>query len=163
MSRLIKVAFSFAVGLAALSGGTALALEKAANQAAAKAAADKRGALFEEMGDLMDRKLGPAVRNPAAFDAAGVNIAATRMAALAAQIPGAFSVDTRGFRVMTSAKDNVWQTQPDFLSKAKTLSGALANLQKVAGAGGDRRAVGAAIMQVGQSCKSCHETYKVPD
>lgn len=163
MSRLVRVAFFFSAGLAVMSGGAALALEKAANQAAAKAAADKRGAMFEEMGDLMDRKLGPAVRNPAAFDAAGVKAAATRMSALAAQIPALFSTDTRGFRVTTSAKDNVWQTHPDFLTKAKALNGALANLQKVAGASTDRKVVGAAIMQVGKNCKACHDTYKVPD
>lgn len=163
MSRLVKGAFFFSAGLAILSGGSALALVKATDQAAANAAADKRGATFEEMGDLMDRKLGPAMRNPAAFDPAAIKATAARMATLAGQIPANFSTDTRGFRVKTSAKDVVWQTHPDFLAKAKALSGALANLQKVAGVSTDRKVIGTAIMQVGQSCKSCHETYKVPD
>lgn len=159
MNKLIKTSIMAATAALVLTSGAALAIEKAANLAAAKAAADKRGILFEDMGDLMDKKLGPMVRSPSAFDAAVAKTTATQMATLANQIPAAFAVDTRGFRVMTRARDEIWQKHPDFLTKQKALTTSLANLQKVAG-GGDRKAVSQAIVQLGQTCKNCHTSYK---
>jgi len=159
MRRLSSASLAAALGAVVMSASAAFAVERATNQAAAAAAANQRADLLQGLGDEMDMTLGPMVRNPARFDAAAAKASADKMAGLAARIPAAFSVDTRGFRVRTSAKDNIWETFPDFQAKARALSGAIAGLQQAA-AGGQRDAVVQAIVKVGQTCRACHTGYK---
>lgn len=157
MKRLNSAILAAAGAAFLLSAGVAYA-GAAANLAAATAAADQRGDLLEDLGHEMD-VLAPMVRNPDAFNAGTAKATADKMAALAGRIPAAFQTDTRGFRVKTSAKDNIWQTMPDFLAKSRALNEAIANLQK-ATASGQRPAVVPAIAQVGQACRNCHTSYK---
>lgn len=158
MRRLATSSLAVMAIVGCLSAGAVSAVDKAGDQAAAAAAVNRRRAILASLGDEMD-KLGPMVRNPAAFNAATARASAGSMTGLAARVPSAFSVDTRGFRVVTSAKDDIWQAYPDFLSKSKGLTLALSNLQRAA-AGGERASVVAAIVQVGQSCRACHTIYK---
>lgn len=148
-----------AASAVAMSAGSALAHQKAADQAAAEVATDDRVILLEDLGYLMDARLGPMVRNAASFDAAAAKATAGEMAELAAQIPAAFAIDTRGFRLATNARDNIWESHDDFLDRSRALDAALADLQALSD-GAEHRVAARAILQVGQACSACHDAYK---
>jgi len=59
----------------------------------------------------------------------------------------------------TRAKPEIWQNKADFESKLKDLDQALVALAK-ATAGGDKKAIGAAVGDAGKACKACHDEYK---
>lgn len=158
MKNSLKIICAAALSLT-VAAGPGSAQEKAADQAAAEAAADERVLLLEDLGYFMDARLGPMMRDASAFDAAVAASTAAEMAELAAQIPTAFSVDTRGFTLVTNARDSVWEDHQHFLEKQQELQAALADLQEIA-AGGERPSTLQAIVKVGQACGSCHDAHR---
>ena len=56
----------------------------------------------------------------------------------------------------------IWENMEDFSAKMDDLRSTSAALQTAA-ASGDRKAIGKAVGDVGQSCKACHDEYKSED
>ena len=91
-----------------------------------------------------------------------------RMSAAADQLAQLTAMDiSRGFspgteKGTTRAKPEIWENMADFNAKMEDLRVAAADLQTAA-ASGDRKAIGKAVGDVGQSCKACHDEYKSED
>lgn len=60
------------------------------------------------------------------------------------------------------AKPEVWQKQAEFKEHADHLVEASAKLVKVA-EGGDMKAIGAQMKEVGKACQDCHDDFRKPD
>lgn len=161
MNRLTRI--GVAAVLAAVSAAAAAqAVTKAANQADADKAIQARQAIFKEMNDL-NRPLGPMMRpGGAAIDMALVTANATKIGELAAKIPAAYLVDTRGFTATkTRALDGIWNSQADFKTKADGLVTA-ANAIVAAAKAGDEAATRTALQGMGRACGACHDPYRAP-
>ena len=62
----------------------------------------------------------------------------------------------------TRAKPEIWENRADFDAKLQDLREASVALQ-AAVAGGERKAIAAAIQDTGKTCKACHDEYKSQD
>lgn len=87
---------------------------------------------------------------------AAIEAAAVRMAVWAAQMPDAFPEGSTS----KGARDTLWENFPDFKAKAEANEAAARNLKAVAGTQ-DMQKIVAAAKQVGATCKSCHEAYRL--
>jgi cytochrome c556 len=160
MNRLTRI--GVAAALVAVSAVAASqAVTKAASQADATKAIEARQAIFKQIKDLND-PIAPMLRpNGPAVDAALVAANSAKIAELAAKIPAAYLVDTRGFTGKTRAVDGIWNSQADFKSKADALVAA-ANAAVEAGKKGDAAATKTALQVMGRACGSCHDTFRGP-
>lgn len=160
MNRLTRIGVTAA--LAAVSAvALAQTVTKAADQAAATKAIEARHAIFEEIKNLND-PIAPMLRaNGPPIDGALVATNAGKIAELAAKIPEAFAVDTRGFTGKTRAVDGIWNSPADFKAKADALVTA-ANEAAAAGKSGDAAATRRALGLMGRACGSCHDTFRGP-
>ncbi len=161
MNRLTRI--GVAAVLAAVSAVVAAqAVTKAASQADADKAIKERQAIFQELNEL-NKPLGPMVRpNGPPVDTALVATNAAKMAQLAAKIPAAYLVDTRGFTATkTRALDGIWNSQADFKSKADALATA-ANAAAEAAKSGNADATRTALQGIGRACGSCHDPFRGP-
>ena len=61
----------------------------------------------------------------------------------------------------TDAKPEVWQQHDTFLDKAKKLEQEAGKLEQVASSG-DGAAIGRQVKALGDSCGSCHESFRKP-
>jgi cytochrome c556 len=140
----------------------AQAVTKAASQADADKAIKARQAIFSQINDL-NKVIAPMVRpNGPAVDTALVATNAAKIAELAAQIPAAYLVDTRGFTATkTRALDGIWNSQADFKAKADGLATA-ANAAAAAAKTGDADATKAALGNIGRACGACHDPFRGP-
>jgi len=150
-----------AAALAAVSAiAASQAVTKAADQAAATKAIEARQAIFKQIKDLND-PLGRMLRpGGPAIDTALVATNAAKIAELAAKIPAAYTVDTRGFTATkTGALDGIWNSQADFKTKSDAL---VAATQKAADAAktGDVAATRTAMQGIGRTCGGCHDAYR---
>lgn len=94
-------------------------------------------------------------------DAAIVKANAARLATLSRAVPGWFPRGTGPEAgIKTASKADIWAKGPDFAAKARAFAVSAAALSQAAGSGGD---LAAAARQVGQSCKGCHDPYKISD
>lgn len=156
LTRIGSLAALAAVSTLAMSQG---AVTKAANQAEADKAIEARQAIFEEIKDLND-PLGLMLRRQRPVDPALVATNAAKIAELAAKLPAAYLVDTRGFTATkTGALDGIWNSQADFKGKADALVTA-ANEAATAGKSGDAAATQRALVGIGRACGSCHDAYR---
>jgi cytochrome c556 len=161
MNRLTRI--GMVAALAAVSGIAASqgAVTKAASQADADKAIKARQAIFGEINDL-NKAIAPMVRPNATVDTALVATNAAKIAELAAKIPAAYLVDTRGFTATkTRAVDGIWNSQADFKAKADALVTA-ATAAAEAGKTGDAAATRTALQGVGRACGSCHDPFRAP-
>ncbi|KZB69828.1 MULTISPECIES: cytochrome c [Thalassospira] len=71
--------------------------------------------------------------------------------------PAAFEPKTMDATVKTTATDKVWSDWDDFAGRFPELKEAALAM---AAAAGDKSAMGAAMGNLGKSCKGCHETYR---
>ncbi|MCR9106821.1 MAG: cytochrome c [Gammaproteobacteria bacterium] len=95
------------------------------------------------------------------WDDARMQAAADQLAQLTAMdISRGFSPGTE--KGTTRAKPEIWENMEDFSAKMDDLRSTSAALQTAA-ASGDRKAIGKAVGDVGQSCKACHDEYKSED
>ncbi|HWK36046.1 cytochrome c [Sphingomonas sp.] len=67
-----------------------------------------------------------------------------------------------GQGLKTAAKPAIWQNAADFTAKRTAFANAAASYGAIA-AKGDINAIKAATASVGQTCKSCHESYRDRD
>lgn len=159
MNRLTRIGVA-AVLAAASAVVAAQAVTKAASQADADKAIKARQALFSEINDL-NRPMGPMMRS-APVDTAVVATNAAKIAEVAAKIPDAYLVDTRGFTATkTRALDTIWNSQADFKSKADGLVAA-ANAAAAAARSGDADATRTALQGIGRACGACHDPFRGP-
>lgn len=78
--------------------------------------------------------------------------------AFAASIaPGKFETNTTDASVKTTVKDEIWTDWADFSGRFPAMQQAA---MKLAAAAGDKGAMGAAMGELGKSCKGCHDTYR---
>lgn len=161
MNRLTRI--GMAAALAAVSAvAVAQAVTKAADQAAATKAIQARQAIFEEIKKLND-PMAPMLRSSGPpVDGALIATNSAKIAELAAKIPAAFLVDTRGFAGKTRAVDSIFTSPADFKTKADALVTA-ANAAVEAGKGTDAAATRRALGLMGRACGSCHDAYRGPE
>ncbi|WP_033069404.1 c-type cytochrome [Thalassospira australica] len=88
----------------------------------------------------------PVVRNLAN----GIAFAATAA-------PDAFEPKTMDATVKTTANENIWANWDDFSARFPVLKDAALAM---AAAAGDKSAMGAAMGNLGKSCKGCHDEYR---
>jgi cytochrome c556 len=160
MNRLTRIGMA-----AALAAVSAVAVSQAVTKAASQADADKaikaRQAIFSQINDL-NKPIAPMVRPNSTVDTALVATNAAKIAELAATIPAAYLVDTRGFTATkTRAVDGIWNSQADFKAKADGLATA-AKAAAEAGKTGDATATRTALQGVGRACGACHDSFRAP-
>ena len=163
MALKIRGALAALVAGLALSAGAVQAHDvpaQAPSAPGAKAAWARHGAFrqlggaFKALNDEL-KKDGP--------DKGVLTASATKMNALAGQLPSWFpkgSGPESGFK--TDAKAGIWTDAAGFAAAATKLQGETAKLNQVAGAG-DVNALKAQVRATGAACKTCHETYRVPE
>ena len=158
MSRLNRI--TLLTALAALSGVAGVhAATVAASDAEARKAIEARQHVFDQIKDLNDA-LGKMLKNQSPMDPALAATNAGKIQALAGQIPGAFKVDTRGFKgTKTAALDGIWASEADFKAKADALAAA-AGEAVAAGRSGDAKNTRTALINLGRSCGNCHDSYR---
>jgi cytochrome c556 len=157
MSRLNRI--TLITGLAALSAFAVQAATVAGSEADAKKAIEARQHVFDQIKDLND-PLGKMLRNQSPMDPTVVATNAAKIQTLAGQIPGAFKVDTRGFKsTKTAALDGIWASEADFKAKADALAAA-AGEAVAAGKSGDPKNTRTALIALGKACGNCHDSYR---
>ena len=132
-------------------------LVSAADEDPDQAAAHTRHALMELMGWNMKTVVAMSTGKQE-FSVEAAVIQGERLAQLGAMIGDAFARDTSAADVKTAALPAVWQDSEDFAAKAQALiDNATAYSEAAAGGAGPARK---AFIQLGGSCKGCHENYK---
>jgi len=87
---------------------------------------------------------------------------AERLEAAMSMIPDAFRADTRGFGIKSESLDKVWEENEEFLKLAKDSADASAALA-AASASGSLEEVQGPFMDLGKSCKACHDKFREDD
>jgi cytochrome c556 len=154
------------VGLIAATAVISVAIAQTAtpakDEAAAKVAAEARHEHFESIKkayEPLGAMLKPIDRGGKELDPALVISTAPKLVELANGIVGKFSVDTRGFKVKTDARDAVWASAADFKAKADAMATAVNAAAGVAKSG-DKGATKKAIADIGKTCGACHDSFK---
>ena len=158
MNRLNRI--TLVTALAALSTFAGVqAATVAGSEAEAKKAIEARQHVFDQIKDLND-PLGKMLKRQSPMDPAVVAVNAAKIQTLAGQIPGAFKVDTRGFKgTKTAALDGIWSNEADLKTKADALAAA-AGEAIAAGKSGDAAATQKALIGLGKACGNCHDSYR---
>lgn len=146
MRRLLAIA-GFAVSL-----GVAGAAMAAADLAA------QREADMKAIGGAMKAASG-FVQGKTPFDADAAKAAMEKVAAAATNFPTLFPVGSES--LSDKAAPAIWQNKSDFEAHAAKLAADATTAAAAAAKGAD--AFKMAFMDVGGNCKSCHQTYRLPD
>lgn len=148
-------------GAAILStvAGSALATQEAVSQKHAEAAVEYRQSLYQLVKSNMG-PLGGMAKGAIPYNEDVMMTNAVRLEQLADMMVDYLSVDTRKFDVKTGAKDAIWENFSDVEEKVSAMKTAAVNLQRVVDAG-NKDDYRSAIGNIGASCKSCHDDYKV--
>jgi cytochrome c556 len=154
---MIRVKLFAAVALLVIGGSAGADL----NQDQAERAVETRQSVLHLMGWNM-APLGAMARGRMDFDAARVETNAGRLVALSKMLSDAFAADTRANDVTTEALDVIWEQPEDFATKIDATIEASNRLVTVA-ATGDEGAVREAIGNLGSTCGSCHDDFRVDD
>jgi cytochrome c556 len=120
-----------------------------------------RQAHYKELNGAF-RTINEEIRKDAP-DKAAIVAAASRMKALAADLPGWFpkgSGPETGLK--TAAKAEIWTDAADFAAVASGLQGETAKLEQIAMAG-DMDALKAQVRATGAACKACHDKFRAQD
>ena len=109
--------------------------------------------------------LGAMAKGEAPYDAKVAAAAANNLLAIAnmdnaAMWPAGSGADAPGLADKTRAKPEIWSTYPEITEKQQALTDALTTMAAAAGEGLD--AVRANMGAVGDGCKGCHESFRVP-
>ena len=131
------------------------------DQKQAERAVETRQSVLHLMGWNM-APLGAMARGRIDFDAARVKTNAARLQALTEMMTDAFTADTRGNEVSTEALDLIWEQPDEFAAKIDAVIEASNRLVDAA-ATGDQGAMSKAIGNLGSSCGSCHDDFRVDD
>ncbi len=148
MSRFRTVAWIVAAGL-----GLALGIASAA--ASAGSPVEARQAAMKELG-LSMKGAGAYMAPDAAYDAAKVKALMDTMAADAKKLKNLFPADSAS-DPKTAADPKVWQDKADFNKHLAALGAAAAAAAKAK----DTDAFKPAFKAVGETCKACHDVYRM--
>jgi cytochrome c556 len=154
---MIRVKMLAASALLTFSGYAAADL----SQEQAERAVETRQSVLHLMGWNM-APLGAMARGRMDFDAGRVETNAERLLALSKMLSDAFAADTRANDVSTEALDAIWEQPEAFASKVEATIEASNRLLTVAGTG-DEGAMRSAIGNLGSTCGSCHDDFRVDD
>jgi cytochrome c556 len=102
------------------------------------------------------------VKEKIPYDAREFQIHAERLHFAMSMVADAFKTDTRGFGLKTEAMDKIWEDNEEFLRLAKEAEDASAALAAAA-ASGNFAEVKEPFMEVGKTCKACHDEFKEED
>jgi len=130
-------------------------------QQQAERAVETRQSVLHLMGWNM-APLGGMARGRIDFDADRVETNADRLVALSKMLSDAFAADTRSNDVSTEALDVIWEQPEEFAAKVEATIEASQRLMSVA-ATGDEGAMREAIGNLGSTCGSCHDDFRVDD
>lgn len=144
-----------AVAIAAFAGAVAVA--EAQTNAAASITA--RQEAMKANGGAM-RALTPMVRGEKPWDQQAAIQAATTLNNTAKAIPSAFPQGSGPEVGKTEALPAIWANWADFQAKSKAMETESAKLLQLAKAG-DEAGFKTQFPNVGKSCGSCHETYRL--
>jgi cytochrome c556 len=112
---------------------------------------------FEEIGDAM--KLISRELKAESPDLARMRTGAAKINELAPQVPSWFPPGTGPDVGKTEAKAEIWQKSEDFAAKAQAFREA-ATAFNTAAQGSDLAAIQPALVNLGKSCKACHDLYR---
>ena len=152
-----RIKLFLACALLAIAGSASAEL----NQDQAERAVETRQSVLHLMGWNMS-PLGAMARGRMDFDADRVETNAGRLLALSKMLSDAFAADTRANDVSTEALDVIWEQPDEFAAKVEATIEASNRLLTVA-ATGDEGAMRKAIGDLGSSCGSCHDDFRVDD
>jgi cytochrome c556 len=110
---------------------------------------------MEQINDAM-KPLGAIAKKQAPFDAAVVKASATTIADNLKKAAGLFPAGSGGGESL--AKPEIWTDAAGFDKAMQDAHAAAVALQSVSDEGAYRPALGA----LGQSCKGCHDKYRMP-
>lgn len=141
-----------------LAGMSVMADEGALTQEQAQTAVDARQAAFDDLKTNF-KPLGGMLKGKVAMDADLVATNAASMAEISKTLTALYAIDTSGFSIENRSDVKIWTSMDDFSAKAVALENAALALNTVAQSG-DEKAIKAAMINVGQTCKSCHTEYR---
>ncbi|NLJ52445.1 MAG: cytochrome c [Alcaligenaceae bacterium] len=118
-------------------------------------AIEYRQAAFKLVGDVFGGRLGPVARGDVDFDEETVEANAELLKVLIDLPWVGFGEGTQG----GDSEDSIWTNKDDFDEKARASVVAVAELEEAAESG-DLNKFKAAFANVGQSCKTCHDSYR---
>lgn len=118
-------------------------------------AIEYRQSAFKLIGDIYGARLGAMARGDVDFDADAVKENAEVLKVLINLPWAGFGEGTEG----GNAEDKIWSNKADFDKKAVASIEAVAELENAAESG-DLNKFKQAFAGVGQSCKSCHDSYR---
>lgn len=137
--------------------GAALVAAIAVGAASATDAIRERQQAMKDIGGAM-QKLGAIVKQEAAFDAAVVGENAATVAEALRRSASLFPQDSDEGDVETWAKPEIWSNRVDFEKKLGAAEAAAVELKSVE----VESAFAPALGRLGNTCKSCHQTYRRP-
>ena len=151
-----KIFLTMTAALAVLAGSA-----WAMDQQQAERAADVRQSVLTVIG----WNVGPMsamVKGDVPYDAEQFTLHAERIASVSTMLVDAFRPDTRDAVVETEALDGIWEDFGEF----ERLAGAMtekADALATASRSGDLDVSRAAFLELGQSCKNCHDKFREDD
>lgn len=144
--------------LASLLGSASVLAKPAQSEKQANTAVQFRQALFQLIRSNIGA-LGAMSKGKIPYDRAQMEKNALRLEQLSLMLTDYFVLDTRKFNLQTEALPQVWENHADFVAKADELTVAAVGLKEAAKSA-DKSRYKAAIGQIFNSCKSCHDDYK---
>jgi cytochrome c556 len=148
-----KITLVFAA-LAAMTGAATAAMD----QEQAEKAAEVRQSVLTVIGWNVGPMAG-MVKERMPYDPEQFKLHAERVAYMSTMLVEAFRPDTRGAVVETEALDNIWEDFGEF----ERLAGAMrekADALYAASGKADLQISTAAFLELGQSCKNCHDKFR---
>ena len=140
-----RPSFLFALGLAIVLSGTAIAQQTVSNPTVLK-----RIAAMSTMQDSMKR-LGRIAKGKSPYDAAAVKADLAAIQTQAARIPALYKADIRDPN--SEARAKIWSNLPDFNARAQTL-------ERAAAAKGTAATFVQDFNTIGAACSACHKAYR---
>lgn len=125
----------------------------AAHTDATNPAVIKRMEAMEAIGGSMKTLSGMA-KGEMAFDAAKANAAVATIAEKGMTVPALFEANEAD--PATEALPAIWENWDDFVKKSDDMVMAARGVTAI----GDQGAIGAALGQIGGTCKACHDDYR---
>lgn len=97
-------------------------------------------------------------RDKVPYDAEKAHMHAERLHQLMLMVPDAFTMDTRGYEGDTEALDVIWENKDGFNEKLHNAIQAAIALKDNAG---DQAQLPALVGDMGSTCGSCHDDFRV--
>lgn len=125
----------------------------------AQKAAETRQAVLKVVGWNV-APMGAMARDLVPWDDAVFARNAQRIAWMVTMIPDAFRADTRGHELETEALPVIWEDFARFEERAANAQRSAERLVEVANSG-DRAAARAALSEMIDNCRACHDDFRV--